>query len=516
MSQSPALEPGRVLSAWHARCAALLARFAPSMRGRAVIAVFGLLVYALGMATYVSVQREGLLREFREMQGLHEAEQTLRELRVTAFHALLGAHDVEIAEDARMAMSNFQVDFQLVQSTFNQLAGKLHGSRTLDPRLGTHLDAALVSIAGVDPVGLQSDLRQLIGVVEENGTQVRTSLENCTTEYLTGSEDLNNTVFALAVLGVVLFGIAVGVFFTNLADDLNRLKDKAREIVGGHLGQPLPVARHDELGELMAAVNRMQQDLIRHERDLALERQKSFHREKMAAIGTLAAGIAHEIGNPITAISGIAQEMCGVHGSVRCVAADHPCQPHLILEQTERIAKITREVAEFSAPRSENRELLDLNQLVRSSASLLRYDRRFRHTELDLDLDDQLPAISGVGDQFVQLIMNLLLNAADACEERGQDVPMVSVATWRLDSGREVGLGVTDNGKGMDARTLERATEAFFTTKAVGKGTGLGLAICAGIIERHGGQMEIDSAPGTGTHIAITLPIDPLSQELAA
>lgn len=518
MSETAVLEPGRgdARQDWRARLSVLAARVSPSMRGRAVIAVFGLLVYALGMATYVSVKREGLLHEFREMQGLHEAEQTLRELRVSAFHALLSAHDVEITDDPRAAMNNFQVDFQLVQSTFNQLAGKLSGSRTLDPRLGVHLDAALVSIAGVDPLGLQSDLRQLIAVVEENGIRVRASLQSCTRTYLAESDELNETVFAMAVLGVILFGIAVGVFFTNLADDLNRLKAKAQEIVGGHLGQPLRVDRQDEMGELMAAVNRMQQELIRHARDLALERQKSFHREKMAAIGTLAAGIAHEIGNPITAISGIAQEMCGVHDSAKCLAPDHPCRPQLILEQTERIAKITREVSEFSAPRSVNRELLDLNQLARSSASLLRYDRRFRHIDLDLDLDDQLPAIVGVGDQLVQLIMNLLLNAADACEEPEDFLPMVTVTTWRLDNGREVGLSVTDNGRGMDAQTLEKATEAFFTTKAVGKGTGLGLAICAGIIERHGGQMEIDSAPGAGTHVQITLPIDPIPEELAA
>jgi signal transduction histidine kinase len=498
------------------RINSLLAKLSPSMRGKAVLAVFGLLIYALWMATYVSVTREELLREFHEMQGLHAAEQTLRELRVTAFHALLGAHDVEIAEDPLAAMSNFQIDFQLVESTFNQLAGKVSNSDTLDPRLRGYLDAAVVSIAAADAEGLQSDLRQLIAVVEQNGIDVRGSLESCTRSYQIQSDELNRVVFTLAICGVILFSFVVGLFFTNLADDLNLLKAKAQDIVRGQLGQPLPVGRQDEMGQLMAAVNQMQQDLIRHERDLALERQKGFHREKMAAIGTLAAGIAHEIGNPITAISGIAQEMCSIQGTPQCLAPGHACRPDLILEQTERIAKITREVSEFSAPRSVERELLDLNQLVRSSTSLLRYDKRFRHIELDLDLDDQLPAIVGVGDQLVQLIMNLLLNAADACENLRGCTPMVTVTTWRGESGREVGLSVTDNGKGMDNDTLDKATEAFFTTKPVGKGTGLGLAICASIIENHRGQLEISSAPDAGAHIQVFLPIDPTAKELAA
>jgi two-component system, NtrC family, sensor kinase len=228
----------------------------------------------------------------------------------------------------------------------------------------------------------------------------------------------------------------------------------------------------------------------------------------MAAIGALAAGVAHEIGNPIAAISGIAQDMVDrrSEGLGPC-AGDlcKQCRPDLIQAQTERLAAITREISEFASPQPAEPQLLDLNAQLRSTTSLIRYDKRLRRVELRLELDHNLPAIYGVADQLTQVIMNLLINAMDALEPVMDRRPAIVIST-KSDIER-VCMTVEDNGPGMQPDVLERAFEAFFTTKPAGKGTGLGLSLCYSIMKSHGGSIEIDSTPGTGTRVQVYFPL---------
>lgn len=246
------------------------------------------------------------------------------------------------------------------------------------------------------------------------------------------------------------------------------------------------------------------------EEELAKTRQQYFHQEKMAAIGHLAAGILHEVGNPIAAIAGAAAEL-KTNGYVDDTgpgdwSADDSVSRNieLIDKQTERLAKITREIADFASPRPRERELLDLNGLLQSTARLLSYDRRFRFVRLELDLDSQLPAIFGVADQLTQLVMNLLINAMDACSELDDREPAI-VMTSRLDGDR-VHVTIADNGSGIPSDVLARVTEPFFTTKPVGKGTGLGLSLSDSIALAHGGYLQIDSTEDVGTTVSLVLP----------
>jgi two-component system NtrC family sensor kinase len=123
---------------------------------------------------------------------------------------------------------------------------------------------------------------------------------------------------------------------------------------------------------------------------------------------------------------------------------------------------------------------------------------------LRLDLDNQLPAVYGVADQLTQVIMNLLINAADALSSRAEGAREISLKSEL--SGNQVCLTVADNGSGMDQETLQRAFEAFYTTKK-SKGTGLGLSLCYSIITGHGGTIEINSAPDQGTQVKVCLPL---------
>ena len=180
----------------------------------------------------------------------------------------------------------------------------------------------------------------------------------------------------------------------------------------------------------------------------------------------------------------------------------------MVLEQVSRLKKITREVSELARPQHSTRELLDLNSLIQGTCNLMRYDRRWRGIDLQLDLDRNLPAVEGVPDQLTQVAMNLLVNALDAMEDMQGRTPVIRISTC-VDSGRNgVLLVVVDNGHGMDEETQRHAMEAFYTTKDAGKGTGLGLFLCHSIITAHeGGGIQLESAPGAGTAIKIHLPL---------
>src|SRR5262249_20240667 len=286
-------------------------------------------------------------------------------------------------------------------------------------------------------------------------------------------------LFRSPIAGMLVFGALMLLFLTRLGWDLKRLQDRSLAVAKGYRGAALPVTRSDEIGALERSVNRMQQELVEREAQVEIARCQQFHREKMAAVGALAAQVAHEINNPIAVIAGIAD----VIGEAR------------IAEQARRVAGITRQIAEMSSPQAAERQLLDLNGLVENACAFARYDRRLRKVDLELALDRRLPAVHAVGDHLTQVLMNLLTNAADAIAEAGV-AGRVRVATQR--DGDAVLLTVSDNGAGMDERIRSRAFDEFFTTKPQGKGCGIGLALSRRLLRESGGDIAIESQPGQG------------------
>jgi len=264
------------------------------------------------------------------------------------------------------------------------------------------------------------------------------------------------------------------------------------------------VTRADEIGALERSVNRMRQELVAHEAQVEMARQQQFHREKMAAVGGLAAQIAHEINNPIAAIAGVAEAMCETHRATGCAARGAACQPELILQQARRVAAITRQISEFSSPQAAEPQLLDLNGVVENACAFARYDARLSKLRLDLALERQLPAVHGVGDHLTQVLMNLLVNAADAISETGAP-GLIRVATEAR--GGAVLMSVSDNGAGMDAGVRARAFDEFFTTKPKGKGCGIGLALSRRLLREAGADIELESERGRGTVVTVRLPL---------
>jgi two-component system, NtrC family, sensor kinase len=384
-----------------------------------------------------------------------------------------------------------------LEMSFPQVADDLKRLRRVFDDLAQHPSKAGVGDARAGLHALVIELDEISRLI--NDRQLRE-----TRRYQSAFDRLTLEWTAFAVIGLVYLGSVIMLFVTRLTWDIGRVRQRALEIVDGYRGQPLPVTRQDELGQLMRAVNSMQQALRHREAQLDLSRQQQFHKDKMATVGSLAAAVAHEINNPLSAIIGVAQNIVDQREAHGCQERMACCQPELILEQAQRVMHITRHISEFSIPQSPNPELIDLNMLVRSTANFVSFDRRFRYLLLVHELDPDLPAAWAVPDHLTQILMNLLINAADASVERPEGGGRIVVST--RPQGDFIEVRVADHGTGMDEQTLERVFDEYFSTKAPGKGTGLGLSLCKSLIESGGGKIRLESEPGVGTTVTVTLP----------
>ncbi|MBP7148918.1 MAG: PAS domain-containing protein [Acidobacteria bacterium] len=225
--------------------------------------------------------------------------------------------------------------------------------------------------------------------------------------------------------------------------------------------------------------------------------------EKMAAVGRLAAGIAHEIRNPLATIASCAEAMRGrlceelddaARGEVRGDA-------ELVIEEAYRCKEILDGLLDFSRAAPDRRELCELEAVARRALRLLHHNPRVRGVRLELRCEPGVPPTSANADQLVQVLLALVLNAADAASGGGN----VAVHARRGPAGEAV-LSVEDDGPGIPAELRERVFEPFFTTKPPGQGTGLGLAVAYGIVQAHGGRLELMSHPGLGARFDVILP----------
>jgi len=312
--------------------------------------------------------------------------------------------------------------------------------------------------------------------------------------------ELIGVAVVVALLGLATFGAFLTLFVGRLAQDLGRLQARAIEIVGGYRGAPLPVAREDELGVLMRSLNHMAAALGAQERAVMLGRLEQFHQERMTLLGGVAAGLAHEIGNPAAAISAIAADACAAQRRGEAAQVD----AEQLQALAQRLSETTRRMAMAAGSRSREAAPLALNAVVQSVAGLLGFDQRFRRVDIALALDPALPLVRAAEDDIAQLLFYLMANAVEALQEADVRAPRVDLATRR--AGAVVELSVADNGCGMDEATRARALEPFFTTKSGGRGNGLGLDACREIVERAGGTISLASSAGRGTRVTCRFP----------
>lgn len=242
---------------------------------------------------------------------------------------------------------------------------------------------------------------------------------------------------------------------------------------------------------------------------LERERLKIIQQSKMVEMGLLTSGILHEVSNPITAIRGLICEIKHSCETVENHDALHEMvhqQLDLILAEVDRVTGITMDISEFAYSRDAEIELLDINAMVNTTCRLVQYDKRWLNINMRMVLNPELPAVYAIKDQIIQVLINLLSNAAHAVEQEAEKPSVIQVSTRYDDT--NIHVIVKDNGCGITEQNLPIIFDNFFTSKAPGEGTGLGLALCKSIIDSHQGNIKIDSQVGTGTEVCISLPIE--------
>ncbi len=245
------------------------------------------------------------------------------------------------------------------------------------------------------------------------------------------------------------------------------------------------------------------EDIVLHYRDITEEKKltkKLMHSEKMAAVGTLAGGVAHEINNPLGGILAFAQLV------MRELGEDHPCMDDLkeIEGAVLRCKKIVRDLLDFSHQNfKEEMRLLDMSEVVNRSLKLFKLNERQSKVNIELNTQTDLPKVEGDFNKLEQVVLNLATNAMHAMKENGGNL---NIATFTNNDKSKVFMQFKDNGVGIDADVIDRIFDPYFTTKGQGEGTGLGLSICYKIIEEHGGKIDVESKMGAGTTMTIQFP----------
>jgi PAS domain S-box-containing protein len=225
--------------------------------------------------------------------------------------------------------------------------------------------------------------------------------------------------------------------------------------------------------------------------------QQLVRSQKMESIGTLAAGIAHEVGNPLTSISSLVQV-------IQRTTADEFAKDklELIKNQINRIAHIIRDLVDFSRPSAYVVKPTDVNKVVREALNIVQYGKKVKDIAFSLELAEEIPSLSIVPDQLAQVFINILMNAVDSLDGKPGSIWIQSHLR-----NEHVEVIVRDSGKGIAPGDREKIFEPFFTTKAVGQGTGLGLWVSYGIVQSFQGDIQVESELGQGSIFKIQLPL---------
>jgi len=227
--------------------------------------------------------------------------------------------------------------------------------------------------------------------------------------------------------------------------------------------------------------------------------------EKLAAIGQLAAGVMHEINNPLATIGACVAAIQGKLEDGQAAGAATGEYLDIIDREVERCSTIVDGLLDFSRPKGQRKAPLPVNSLVDETLFLLKHHQRFKQVTVERELAPGLPPILGNKEQLIQALMALLLNAVDAMDQAGR----LTVRAAMGQRGDEVTVAIEDTGVGIPREHQGKIFEPFYTTKQPGRGTGLGLSICYGIVEGHRGRIEVESTPGRGSTFTVYLPVAP-------
>jgi two-component system NtrC family sensor kinase len=348
----------------------------------------------------------------------------------------------------------------------------------------------------------------------------------------------NTIAIAAFCLGfIVLASLFISFFVHRLVYvPLRDLEAGAKRVSEGNLDQPIPVRNGDEFGQLAASFNAMTAALRNSQQELrewgrTLEQKveektgqlrvaeaEAAQSEKLASVGLLAAGIAHELNNPLTGVLTFSH-------LIRKKFADGSPEAEdldLVIGETKRCATIIRRLLDFAREKKPEKKFADLNKVIEETARLIERPAHLSNIEIIMDLDPALPQVWVDDNLIKQVIMNILVNAQHAIEAggtitvRSRRCPQAVSPEPGMPPVPMVELSIIDSGCGIPEKNLKRIFDPFFTSKAVGKGTGLGLSVSHGIVKAHGGAIRVESTVGKGSAFRVYLPLEAQQAEHSA
>ncbi|MEW6115807.1 MAG: ATP-binding protein [Nitrospirota bacterium] len=318
---------------------------------------------------------------------------------------------------------------------------------------------------------------------------------------------------------IVISFVLCLILYNLVTKPISYLVDGMDKLSKGNMDFRINLHTNDEIGMLARSFDAMAEELKEYRekmenwtKDLEEEVKKKteeiykaqeqlINTEKLASLGRMAAGVAHEINSPLTGIVTFA------HLMLKRTPPENKQDIedlNIIIDQAERCSKIIKGLLGFSRKTASEKSTISLNTLIENTVAMVRNQAKFYNIVFDIKLDKSLPDVSVDPNQIQQVFLNLLINAADAMDKKGS----IAIASRmvEVDGDKFVEMEFTDSGHGIPEEIQGKIFEPFFTTKPTGKGTGLGLAVSYGIIKKHGGNILVKSTPGQGASFFIRLP----------
>jgi two-component system, NtrC family, sensor kinase len=339
--------------------------------------------------------------------------------------------------------------------------------------------------------GMQSNIREAGQKLREFSSHITSLERQKTNKIIAGSKKGLFTSLCFILLSAITVSY---LFFFNILKSLKKIKKVARSISDARYYEVEKDIPRDEIGSVLKAINFMSKELQNREEQI-------IQSKKLASIGILTAGVAHELGNPLNNISMIAQTYIDLYDKLN--EEDRVGFMKMVEEEAERIKDIVQNLLDFSKPKKENLKTTDINSVLHKSLKLVQNMIHISNIGIQMNLQDGLPPLFIDENRILEVIVNLITNSIHATPPGGK----LTLETRLKEKEGNVEILVIDTGKGIPAEVLPNLFDPFFSTKGT-SGTGLGLFVSYGIIKNHGGSINVDSQVGVGTTFTIRLPIN--------
>ena len=310
-------------------------------------------------------------------------------------------------------------------------------------------------------------------------------------------------IFFIIALSITSLASLILIFFYTkmMMRPIDHIVKMCRKIISGDLSARCNVNPSGEMGILCRTINQMAESIEQHEKKILDSAQKQIiQSEKLASIGRLAAGIAHEINNPLTGVLTFAHFLKENRANDEKDIEDID----VIIKETTRVRDIIRGLLNFARQSPSNKELTNINEIIQVLLILIKGQKEFRNVQIIEHYEKKLPELLADKNQLQQVFLNLVLNAGESINGKGI-ITIETSATCQA-----IKVAISDSGGGIKDEDMDKIFDPFFTTKPVGQGTGLGLSVSYGIIEQHGGVIQCESKVGEGTTFNILLPLKQL------